>query len=146
MKVADFGSGSGEVAVMIARIVGADGVVTAIDVLPSALESLAARAAHENLQNIQAVRADLEVPGSSRLPDASQDVVYLGNILWQSPKKSEILAEAVRVLKSGGVLAVVEWRDRIPQQELKELLAATGLQEIIDFPAGTYHYGMKGKK
>ena len=145
MKVADFGSGSGEIAVIFARMVGPDGIVTAIDVLSSALESLEARAKHENLQNIHGVRADLEVPGSSHQQDASQAVAYLGNILWQSQKRSEILAEAVRVLKPGGVLAVVEWHDRIPKQELQELLAATGVREITNFPAGKYHYGLMGR-
>ena len=156
MHVADFGSGSGEIAVMLARIVGPDGIITAIDVLPSAIESIQARTKHENLQNLHVVRADLEVPGSSRLPDASQDVVYLANILWQSPKKKEILMEAARVLKPGGVLAAVEWNQtqgigppqeaRVSQAMLEELIQSIGLATGGSFPAGAYHYGLIAKK
>ncbi len=156
MRVADFGSGSGEVAVMLARIVGPDGEVTAIDVLPSAIESVQARAKHEKLQNIETVRADLDVPGSSRLPDASQDVVYCANILWQSPKKAEILAEAARVLKPGGMLATVEWNQkkelgppqesRVSQDSLKTFITSAGLTLTGSFPAGAYHYGLMAKK
>ena len=75
MRVADFGSGSGEIAMIIARMVGPDGTVTAIDVLPSAIEFVRALAKHEKLHNIEAVRADLDIPGSSKLSDDSQDVV-----------------------------------------------------------------------
>ena len=156
MRVADFGSGSGEIAVMFARIVGPDGVVTAIDVLPSAIEFVRARAKHEKLHNIEAIRADLDVPGSSRLPNASQDVVYCANILWQSPEKAKILTEAARVLKSGGVLAAVEWNQkkglgppqeaRVNQDTLKALIASAGLTLTGNFAAGAYHYGLLAKK
>lgn len=156
MKVADFGSGSGEIAVMLARIVGSDGIVTAIDVLPSAIESVVARAKHEHLENIKTVRADLDVPGSSKLSDDSQDVVYCANILWQSPEKANVIAEAARVLKSGGILATVEWNDkeglgppqgsRVGHDALASMITGSGLTMMGDFPAGGYHYGLLAKK
>ena len=93
MQIADFGCGAGTIAIMMAKLTGAHGRVTAIDVLPSALESVQARAHHEKLTNVIAIRTNLEVPGASGLADASQDVVYLANILWQSSKQAEILAE-----------------------------------------------------
>lgn len=156
MHVADFGSGSGEIAVIFARMVGSDGLVTAIDVLPSGIESVKARARHEKLENLEAVRADLEVLRSSGLPDDSQDVVYLANILWQSGKKAEILTEASRILKHGGTLVAIEWNQkqgigppaasRIKEDALKALIASAGLTSTQDFPAGAYHYGLMAKK
>ena len=156
MRVADFGSGSGEIAVMLAAMVGTDGMVTAIDVLPGAIESVAARAKHKNFHNIEAVRADLEVLRSSKLADDSQDVVYLANILWQSDKKSEILLEAARVLKHGGTLVAIEWNQkhgigppngaRITEDALKALVSLAGLVSEKNFAAGAYHYGLIAKK
>ena len=156
MRVADFGSGSGELAAMLAAMVGQDGMVTAIDVLPSAIESIQARAKHKHLNNIEAVRADLEVLRSSKLADDSQNVVYLANILWQSDKKAEILFEATRVLKHGGTLVAIEWNQkqgigppkgaRITEGTLKALVSSAGLVPEKNFVAGAYHYGLIAKK
>lgn len=157
MHVADFGSGSGDIAVIMARIVGEQGVIVALDVLPSALESVQAKAKSANLKNVIAIRSNLEVLGSSTLDDASQDMVFMGNILWQSQKKKEVLEEALRILKSGGLVATVEWNKdggrtgpplalRIGQEELKQLAALVGLEIVETFAAGAYHYGLIAKK
>lgn len=142
MQVADFGCGSGEIAVLFAKAVAPDGQVTAIDVLPSALESLAVKVKSGKLENITSLRANLETPGSSRLADRSQDVVFMANILWQSPNKSDILKEAKRVLKSGGTLAVIEWKSKLGEGELTALIKETGFTITAAVPGGTHHYGL----
>ena len=43
-RVADFGSGSGYFTLLLAEAVGPDGIVTAVDVLPSALEVIKSKA------------------------------------------------------------------------------------------------------
>lgn len=156
MQIADFGSGSGEIAVMFAKLVGETGRVTAIDVLPSAVEAVTARAKHEGLANVSAVRADLEVLGGSQLPDSSQDLVYCANVLWQSPKKKEIVAEAARILKPGGAFVAVEWNQeqglgppqesRIGEEDLKTLVQGASLRVERAFAAGAYHYGIVARK
>mgnify|MGYP001607571705 CR=1 FL=1 len=142
MQVADFGCGSGEIAIMFAQAVAPDGHVTAIDVLPSALESLTVKVKAEKITNIISLRANLEVPGSSGLVDQSQDLVFMANILWQSPNKSDILAEAKRVLKSGGTLAVIEWKSKLSEGELTALMKENGFTITTVVPGGTHHYGV----
>lgn len=157
MNIADFGSGSGEIAVMMAKIVGNRGTITALDVMPSALESVQAKAKQHRLQNIVPVRANLEVLGGSKLADDSQDVVFLTNILWQSQKKQDVLMEAARVLKSGGTLTAVEWKktqsamgppaqNRVGEEELQDLIKQSGLHFQKTFTAGSFHYGMLATK
>ncbi|MEK7616405.1 MAG: methyltransferase domain-containing protein [Patescibacteria group bacterium] len=157
MQVADFGSGSGEIAIMIANLVGETGRVTALDVLPSALESVSAKAKRLDLKNVTSVRANLEVLGSSTLGDNSQDVVFLANILWQTSKKKEVLEEASRIVKSGGKISSVEWNKnenpagpptamRIGAEELRALMERVGLAFVETFPAGGFHYGLLMKK
>lgn len=160
MHIADFGSGSGDIAIMLAKMVGNDGAVVALDVQPSAIEAVQSRAKHLKLENIQAVRANLEIHGGSKLPDTSQDAVFVANILWQTPKKSAIIAEAFRILKHGGTLAAVEWTPssdrahsfgppqeaRIGRDELKRLFKIAGLASVSDFAAGAFHYGLLAKK
>jgi ubiquinone/menaquinone biosynthesis C-methylase UbiE len=157
MHVADFGSGSGEIAIAFAKMVGADGRVTAIDVLPSAIESVTSKAKNENLKNIVAVRGNLEIVGGSNARENSQDVVFLANILWQSKKQVEILQEAVRVLKPGGMFVAIEWKRqstdlgppkelRMSDEDLQDLVQKAGLTFTGTFAAGSFHVGLIAKK
>ncbi|OGN27551.1 MAG: hypothetical protein A3A33_05015 [Candidatus Yanofskybacteria bacterium RIFCSPLOWO2_01_FULL_49_25] len=158
MKVADFGCGAGEFAVLIAKTVGPDGLVTAIDVLTSALESVTARARVAGLENVQTIRANLEVAGGSKLHDASQDMVLASSVLIQSKNPADIIGEAKRILKFEGTLAAIEWKkgatasfgppdaDRIDSASLQKLLEMHGFSIISQFDAGAYHYGMVAKK
>lgn len=157
MRIADFGSGSGDIAILLAKAVGEEGVVTAIDVLPSALESLKAKAESAELKNIFPIRANLEVVGGSTMDDNSQDMIFMANILWQSDKKKEIIGEASRILKSGGLAIAVEWTAgqikagppenmKMDKEVLKMLMTSAGLQFVNDFPAGQFHYVLISKK
>ena len=110
MKIADFGAGAGFFAILMAKLTGERGSVTAVDVLDSALDAIRAKAKSEALNNIATVRSNLEVVGSSGLADGSQDLVLVKNVLFQSQKKAEIFREAGRVLAPGGQLVVLDWK------------------------------------
>ncbi len=153
MSIADFGCGAGHFTILLGQKVGKDGKVYALDVQESPLESVSARAKAAGLENIETVRANLEVLGSSRLPDNSQDVVLLINILFQSTKKSEIINEATRVLKTGGRVIVIEWKRgaggfgppdelRTEPSAMQALMPSTNFSFQKDIDAGSFHYGM----
>jgi len=89
-RVADFGAGSGYFTLELAQQVGPDGVVTAVDVLPTALEIIKSKAADRGLLNIVYIRANLESKDGSKLAESSQDMVLLANILFQSQKKEAL--------------------------------------------------------
>ena len=157
MKVADFGSGSGYFTILIAKKVGENGVVTAVDIMENALETVRARASAGGLNNLQTIRADLEVLGGSGLMDNSQDVVLLANILFQSNKRPEIAREAKRVLASGGFLIFIDWKkgggglgppeaNRVDAQEIKSIFENEGLSFVREINTGAFHYGMIYKK
>ncbi len=165
MKVADFGSGAGYFTIIMAKKVGESGMVTAVDIMESALESVRARAGAAGLKNLQTVRADLEVLGGTALPDNSQNVVLLANVLFQSSQKEKIIQEAKRVLASGGLVIVIDWKKevntaggsvngglgppaelKIDQAELKTMLEKEGLVFIRDIDASAFHFGFIFKK
>lgn len=156
-KVADFGAGSGYFTLHLAEMVGPEGVVTAVDVLPSALEVIKGRAQDRGLLNVVYVRGNLETLGSSRLADNSQDMVLLANILFQSQKKGAVLEEAYRVLRPAGELVIVDWFPHAvfgPKEKGWKLSAAEGrrLGEEAGFSfereihASSNHWGMVFKK
>ena len=157
MKIADFGSGAGYFTIFLAKAVGESGMVTAIDVLDTALETLRAKAKAEGLRNIETVRANLEIPGGSGLGNDSQDLVLLANILFQSQKKAEIVAEAKRTLKSGGSLIVIDWQKgtngfgppdnlRTSPEKMRQLVVGNGFQFASEIDAGDFHFGLIFKK
>ena len=67
MNVLDIGCGVGDVSLLTARLVGANGSVTSIDLDAAALETLKARAATEGVDNIECVEANVhEWTGSQK--------------------------------------------------------------------------------
>lgn len=156
MKIADFGCGHGYFTIPVARMVGPAGKVLAVDVLPEALEAVRSRAQMENAGNIETIRADLETPGGTKIPDNSIDLVLLHNVLFESQKKNDIVAEAKRVLKPSGNFALIDWQPveegkriigpqggwRISASEARKLAEAAGFSFLKNFDAGEYHYGL----
>lgn len=152
MQIADFGCGAGYFTIPLAKKVGREGKVYAVDVQESALDSVRGRAKMSGLLNIETIRGNLENKNGSKLPGASMDMVVMANILFQTEKKEAILEEAKRVLKKTGKVVIVEWsgsatlgprsRYRISKEDLKALVKAAGLILEKEFPAGSSHYGL----
>lgn len=165
MKVADFGAGAGYFTVLMAQQVGESGLVTAVDVMEPALESVRTKALAAGVKNLQTKRADLEVLGSTGLADFSQDFVLLANILFQSKKRAEIISEARRVLKVGSDLVIIDWKkeagmprpegaggfgppanERLDLTEIKTLVVGLGFRLMHEFSPGDFHFGLVFQK
>jgi len=164
MKVADFGAGAGYFTVLMAQQVGESGVVTAVDVMEPALESVRLKAVAAGVRNLQTKRANLEVLGSTGLGDFSQDFVLLANILFQSQKQAEIIKEARRVLKVGSDLVIIDWKkaadapqsgaggfgppitERLDPNTIKALVEGSGFNSVRAFAAGGFHFWLVFQK
>ena len=117
------------------------------------LEVVRSKARTFGLNNIEAVRADLEKPEGSHLKAASADIVIISNILFQVEDKKALGAEALRILKPGGRILTVEWsedksyfgpplKNRINRKEAEEIFLKAGLRFEKEFSAGDHHYGL----
>lgn len=150
---ADLGCGSGYVTMALAHAVGKNGLVTAVDIMEEPLQSVRTKADAAGLMNVREVRANLEVLGGTKISDQTQDLAAVVNVLFQSQKKDAILAEAVRILKPGGKMLLVDWRTgvvgfgppealRTPEEELKSLAIAAGVRFERSIDAGAFYVGM----
>ena len=101
--VLDLGSGGGLDVLLAARQVGPTGFVYGVDMTDKMLELARTNAAKIRAMNVEFRKGELE---SLPLPDNSVDVIISNCVVNLSPEKENALAEAFRVLKSGGRLAI----------------------------------------
>lgn len=156
-KVADFGAGSGAYVLAIARVVGEHGVVYAIDIQRDLLTRIKNLAQNTGLQNVQTVWGDIEKPEGTTLKDDLVDMVIIANTLFQIQNDDAAIHEAYRILKSGGALVIIDWKDSYnglgpPSSDIMHEETASALARDAGFvydrsiPAGAYHYGLVYKK
>ncbi len=149
--IADLGCGSGTFTFLLARRVGNDGRVYAIDTSVAALDLLKLG---KPGTNIVTLRADL---AETRLTAASCDLVLLAFSLSSVLDAGGVLAEAARLLKPEGRLAVIEWRPvppppgppidrRLRADRMQRLLETHGFVAIQHLREGAVYYTMVAQK
>ena len=111
MKVADFGSGSGAYVLAIAEALCGSGHVYAVDVQRDLLRRTKNEATQRGYKNVEVLWGDLESAGGSKLADRSVDIVLISNLLFQIADKKIVVAEAWRILRSAGRLAIIDWSE-----------------------------------
>ncbi|MDD5552035.1 MAG: methyltransferase domain-containing protein [Candidatus Pacebacteria bacterium] len=151
MKVADFGSGAGYFSILLARKVGKDGEVFAIDVLKESLEVVESKAKSEGFENVKTIRGNLENKGGSGLKEGFCDIIFIANLLFQTEDDKAVIEEVKRVLKKNGMVVFLEWIPGIPfgpegkkikKDEAINLFKEQGLVLKKEFPTDNYHYGL----
>ena len=147
---AEFGCGSAMFALALAKRLS-KGRVYALDIQEEKLSAVKGRAMIEKVTNIMPVVCDLEKEKGSTLHTGTVDVVLIPNLLFQVENKHAILTEAVRILKNGGQLLVIDWSKEGPGSPISGLVAPETVKRIAqeagivlkkEFAAGDYHYAL----
>ena len=108
MQVLEIGCGSGGFTTYVARAVGPQGRVYALDIQPEMLAQLSAklnRPENSSLNNIELInQSAYSLPFS----DETLDLVYMVTVFQEIPDRLRVLNEVRRVLKPGAFLAISE--------------------------------------
>ena len=109
MTVIDLGCGSGAFTTAVARVVGEQGRVYAVDIQPAMLQQLKRKLLKPENRDIRNI--ELKEASAYELPfeDESIDLVYMVTVLMEIPDRGKALREIRRVLKAGGTLAATEF-------------------------------------
>ncbi len=153
MSVADFGSGSGIYVLHMAEALEHSGRVYAIDVQQDLLKRVKNEAHRRGFKNVDVIWTDLERAGSSKFASQTLDLVLISNLLFQIENKAAVLAEAWRILKPKGRLAIIDWSesfgglgpqkgDVVSKEVALALARNNGFELQREFSAGAHHYGM----
>jgi arsenite methyltransferase len=103
--VLDLGSGAGLDCLLAAGRVGPTGKVIGVDMAAEMIEKARRNAQALGLTNVDFRQAEIE---SLPVPEASVDLVISNGVFNLCPDKPKVLAEAFRVLKSGGRLQMAD--------------------------------------
>ena len=118
MTVADIGCGNGFYSIPIAKIVGEQGRVLAVDIQPEMLRLLEDRGKDEELSNLELIHSTPIDPG---LPKAAVDVVLCVDVYHEFSHPEQMLAAIRQSLKPNGVLVLAEFREEDPAVPIKPL-------------------------
>jgi ubiquinone/menaquinone biosynthesis C-methylase UbiE len=151
--IADLGAGTGFFALPMAKALGSGGRVFAVDVAPEMLARLRSRLTEAGIENVQCFEGEASSTG---LSSACADVVFMANVWHEFDDHAEVLAEARRLLKPGGRIAILDWRPdaepghgppvghRIAASAAEASMEAAGLVIRFDGNVGRYSWLLIG--
>jgi SAM-dependent methyltransferase len=150
MTVADVGAGTGYLSLPIAEKLAGRGTVKAVDFEAQMLAVI--RAKLDRSAQPLPVEVMEGAANSTGLPAQSCDRVLLGMIWHELDNRDEVLREMSRILRPGGLLAILDWRDdvtrppgppaehRVGVSALREELVAAGWRDLETHFVGPYSY------
>jgi ubiquinone/menaquinone biosynthesis C-methylase UbiE len=133
--VCDMGCGNGFYTLKLAKLVGPNGKVIAIDIQREMLLMLDERAKQEKVANIHTVLGTVVDP---KLDKQSLDLVLLVDVYHEFSHPEQMLAAIRKSLKPTGRVALVEFRAEDPNVPIKPLHKMSKEQIMKEFPPNGY--------
>lgn len=142
----DIGTGVGFVSLPLARRYP-DSTVIGCDILEGMVTLLEEAVQEEGLGNLKMKHM---TPGVLPLPDNSADFVVMAQVHHEIDEPAPLLAECKRVLRPGGVIAIVDWKDedngkspppgrRVPEARMRDELTTAGFSDAERHEVYEFH-------
>jgi ubiquinone/menaquinone biosynthesis C-methylase UbiE len=101
-RVVEVGCGPGFFTIPAAKMVGAEGLVYAIDINPRAIERVKAKMRKNGIENVKPILANA---ADTEIPDGSVDVAFVFGLRYIAGGLNTLVSEMYRILKPGGLLS-----------------------------------------
>ena len=133
-KVLDYGCGPGGYVAPVSELIGGNGRLYALDVMPVALDMVKRLTAKKKLQNVETILSDCK----TALPDNSIDVVLLYDVFHDLEDQDSVLKELHRVLKPEGTLSFSD--HHLKETEITSKITRQGLFRLVKKGQYTYSF------
>jgi arsenite methyltransferase len=152
--VADLGAGSGPFVPAFAKAVTAKGRVYAVEIDKAFFPHIEAKAREAGASNVRVVLGEFTDP---KLPAADVDVAFLHDVLHHIADRPAYLANAVKYLKPGARIAIVDYTPatsphsadatlQVSKEQAAGWLAPLGFTPIADVPFGDKWFVVYGRR
>jgi ubiquinone/menaquinone biosynthesis C-methylase UbiE len=135
MTVCDLGCGNGFYTLKMAKEVGPDGKVLAVDIQKQMLDLLARRAEKAGVKNYEPILGTVSDP---KLPEGAVDLILAVDVYHEIDHPVEVLAALRKSLKKDGRLALVEFRAEDANVPIKPEHKMSKAQIMKEFPANGF--------
>jgi 2-polyprenyl-3-methyl-5-hydroxy-6-metoxy-1,4-benzoquinol methylase len=158
MVVADIGAGSGLFSRPLAKAVGPNGKVYAVDIQQDLLDYINKRGKEENIPNIQTVLGEYNDP---RLPARNIDLAFINDVLHHIENRAAYLKALGSYVKPGGRVAIIEMNKNDPntphknqpqllvgREQIAQWMSDAGFRLVQEYPdvfPGTKWFLVYGK-
>jgi arsenite methyltransferase len=139
-RVADLGSGSGYFTFSLARAVGTEGAVYAVDVDKDMNNLVAERAKREGIGNVEVILAK---PDDPLLPPAGVDLIFTSNTYHHIDNRVNYFVNLRKYIRPNGRVAVIDfdrrgwlqglWQHYTPSEFIKREMEQAGYQLQREF-------------
>ncbi|MFN2150668.1 MAG: class I SAM-dependent methyltransferase [Anaerolineales bacterium] len=130
--VLELGCGTGFFTTTVAQLIGNQGSLIAMDILPASVETVSKKVQAADLENVRVIKGDAL---NTKLDDESMDTVLLfGVIPAPMLPLDRLLPEMHRILKPGGIMAV--W----PSSWVTQSISQSGLFTFVSKRNGVSNF------
>jgi FkbM family methyltransferase len=152
--MADIGCGIGYFTIPASKIVGDNGKVFAMDILPEMLQDVGKKIKDNNISNIEII---LTEENDLKLEDNKVTFAFISTVLHEADEKENFLNEIKRIISPKGRIAIVEWQKinsefgppiehRLDKVDLIKILDTVGFSNISTIDIGENFYGLIAEK
>lgn len=135
MTVCDLGCGNGFYTLLMAKEVGPEGRVLAVDIQQEMLHLLELRCKDAGVENVEPVLSTIVDP---KLPDQEVDLILLADVYHEFSHPEQMLAGLRKSLSGQGVIALLEFREEDPRVPIKPLHKMSKRQIYKEYKANGF--------
>ena len=132
--VLDYGCGPGSYILPLSSLTGGTGAIYAIDLHPSAIQSVQKIALKNKLDNVKTIHSSCD----TGLPDQTVDVVLLYDTFHDLDNPDDVLQEISRILEADGIFSFSD--HHMGDREIREKILSNKLFKLTKKNKKTYTF------